>query len=79
MQGKAGLIRVLLCQLLMSINILESCFQQLSFSAACQDLGRRSKRALISFMQKLRIYNCNSLQVFLKLFDTHPTSVAVWC
>ena len=43
---------------------------RLSFSAACRDVASKAKRALLYIIQRLRQYNCSSIHVFLKIFDT---------
>ena len=43
---------------------------KLSFMVACKDLASRGKNALLCVMQKLYMLDNNSLQIFLKIFDT---------
>ena len=53
-----------------SYKYLGICFStRLSFYHACQDLVRRAKRALLCIMSKLYRIDCNSVNVFLKIFD----------
>ena len=42
---------------------------RLSFVAACRDIASKAKKALLCIMQRLRVYNNQSLDVFLRLFD----------
>ena len=43
---------------------------RLSFAAACRDLASRAKNRLLFIMRKLFMLNNNSLQLFVKIFDT---------
>jgi hypothetical protein len=43
---------------------------RLSFVFACNNIASKAKRALLCIMQRLRIYNNNSFDVFIKLFDS---------
>jgi hypothetical protein len=46
------------------------CFStRLSFVAACRDIASKAKKALFCIMQRLRMYNNYSFDVFMKLFD----------
>jgi hypothetical protein len=48
---------------------------KLSFSAACNDLASKAKRALLLIMQRLRALNNVSAKLFLKLFDAQVQSI----
>ena len=43
---------------------------KLSFTGACSDLASRGKNALLCIMHKLYFLNNNSLEIFLKIFDS---------
>ena len=43
---------------------------KLSFTASCYDLTSKAKNAVLCIMQKLRMLNNNSFELFLKLFDS---------
>ena len=49
---------------------------RLSFSAACKDLASKAKNALLCIMQRLYALNNNSLELFLKLFDSQVRPIA---
>ena len=49
---------------------------RLSFGAACLDLASRAKNALLSIMQKLSVLENNSLELYLKLFDSQVQPIA---
>jgi hypothetical protein len=42
---------------------------RLSFVAACRDIASKAKKALLCIIQRLRMYNCSSFDVYMKLFD----------
>lgn len=42
---------------------------KLSFAAACRDLASKAKKAVLCILQRLRLFNCDSLNVLLTLFD----------
>ena len=42
---------------------------RLSFNAACSDLASKAKRVLFIIIQRLRMYNSQSFEVYMKLFD----------
>lgn len=43
---------------------------RISFVAACKDLSSRAKRVLLIVLKKLTLLNNNSLELFVKVFDT---------
>ena len=43
---------------------------KLSFSAACRDIGSKAKKALLYVMQRLRLCNNHSVDIFMRIFDT---------
>ena len=43
---------------------------KLSFTFACKDLASRAKRALLAVLQKLRQFDNQSFEIFIKLFDS---------
>ena len=49
---------------------------KLSFTATCCDLSSKAKNAALCIMQRLRILNNNSLEMFLKLFDFQEQPIA---
>ena len=49
---------------------------KLSFTATCCDLSGKAKNAALCIMQRLRILNNNSLEMFLKLFDFQEQPIA---
>ena len=51
---------------------------KLSFTASCYDLTSKAKKALLCIMQKLRILNINSFELFLKLFDSQVQPIALY-
>ena len=51
-------------------------FTKLSFTATCCDLSSKAKNAAICIMQRLRMLNNNSLELFLKLFDSQVQPIA---
>ena len=51
---------------------------RLSFSASCQDLVSKAKCAVIYIMKKLYCLNNNSVNVFLKLFDSCVQPIALY-
>ena len=51
---------------------------KLSFAAAYCDLTSNAKNALLCIMQRLRMLN-NSLELFLKLFDSQMQPIALYC
>ena len=48
---------------------------KLNFSAACNDISSKAKRALLYVIQRLRQYDNSSLNVFLKIFDTQIQAI----
>ena len=58
----------------MCINI----YTKLSFTASCYDLTSKAKNAVLCIMQKLRILNKNSFELFLKLFDSYMQPIALY-
>ena len=48
---------------------------KLSFTAACKDIASRGKRALVYIMQKLSALDNQSLELFLKIFDSQVQPV----
>ena len=42
---------------------------KLSFNAACKDISSKAKKALLYVIQRLRLYNNSSLNIFLQIFD----------
>ena len=42
---------------------------RLSFSTACREIASKAKKALLCIMQRLRMYDNYSVDVFLRLFD----------
>ena len=62
-----------------SYKYLGICFStRLSFYHACQDLVSRAKRALLCIMSKLYRIGCNSVNVFLKIFDTQVQPIVLY-
>ena len=62
-----------------SYNYLGICFStRLSFDHACQDLVSRAKRALLCIMSKLYRIDCNSINVFLKIFDAQVQPIVLY-
>ena len=62
-----------------SYKYLGICFStRLSFYHACQDLVSRAKRALLCIMSKLYRIDCNSINVFLKIFDAQVQPVVLY-
>ena len=53
-----------------------SLYIKLSFTAACCDLSSKAKNALLCIMHRLRMLNNNSLELFLKLFDSQVQPIA---
>ena len=51
---------------------------KLSFTASCYDLTSKAKNAGLCIMQKLRILNNNSFELFLKLFDFQVQPIALY-
>ena len=52
---------------------------RLSFVSACKDLASGTKNALLCILQRLRMLNNNSVEVFLKLFDAQvQPNCTVW-
>ena len=51
---------------------------KLSFTASCYDLTSKAKKAVLCIMQKLRMSNNNSFELFLKLFDSHVQLIALY-
>ena len=49
---------------------------KLSFTASYYDLTSKAKNAVLCIMQKLRMLNNNSFELFLKLFDSHVQPIA---
>ena len=49
---------------------------KLSFTATCCDLSSKAKNAALCIMQRLRMLNSNSLELFLKLFDSQVQPIA---
>jgi hypothetical protein len=42
---------------------------RLSFVSACRDIASKAKKALLCIIQRLRMYNCSSFDIYMKLFD----------
>ena len=62
-----------------SYKYLGICFStRLSFYHACQDLVSRAKRALLCIVSKLYRIDCNSINVFLKIFDAQVQPVVLY-
>ena len=62
-----------------SYKYLGICFStRLSFYHACQDLVSRAKRALLCIMSKLYRTDCNSINVFLKIFDAQVQPIVLY-
>ena len=62
-----------------SYKYLGICFSiRLSFYHACQDLVSRAKRALLCIMSKLCRIDCNSINVFLKIFDAQVQPIVLY-
>ena len=51
---------------------------KLSFTASCYDLTSKAKKAVLCIMQKLRMLNNNSFELFLKLFDSQVQPIALY-
>jgi len=51
---------------------------KLSFTASCYDLISKAKNAVLCIMQKLRILNKNSFELFVKLFDSQVQHMVVY-
>ena len=51
---------------------------RLSFTASCCDLASKGKRALLSMMHKLRMFNNKSVKVFIKLFDSRIVPIMTY-
>ena len=51
---------------------------KLSFTGSCYDLTRKTKNAVLCIMQKLRMLNNNSFELFLKLFDSQAQPIALY-
>ena len=51
---------------------------KLSFTASYYDLTSKAKNAVLCIMQKLRMLNTNSFELFLKLFDSHVQPIALY-
>ncbi len=51
---------------------------KLSFTASCHDLTSKAKNAALCIMQKLRMLNNNSFELFLKLFDSQVQPIALY-
>ena len=49
---------------------------KLSFTATCCDLSSKAKNAALCIMQRLRMLSNNSLELFLKLFDSQVEPIA---
>ena len=49
---------------------------KLSFTATCCDLSSKAKNAALCIMQRLRMLNNDSLELFLKLFDSQVQPIA---
>ena len=49
---------------------------KLSFTAPCCDLSSKARYAALCIMQRLRMLNNNSLELFLKLFDSQVQPIA---
>ena len=50
---------------------------KLSFTASCYDLTSKAKNAVLCIMQKLRMSNNNSFELFSKLFDSQVQPIAL--
>ena len=62
-----------------SYKCLGICFSTgLSFYRACQDLVRGAKMALLYIMSKLYRTDCNSINVFLKIFDAQVQPIVLY-
>ena len=62
-----------------SYKYLGICFStRLSFYHACQDLVSRAKRALLCIVSKLYRIDCNSINVFLKIFDAQVQPIVLY-
>ena len=53
-------------------------FTKLSFTASCYDLISKAKNAVLCIVQKLRILNKNSFELFVKLFDSQVQPVSLY-
>ena len=51
---------------------------KLSFTVSCHDLTSKAKNAVLCIMQKLRMLNNNSFELFLKLFDSQVQPIALY-
>ena len=51
---------------------------KLSFTASCRDLRSKAKTTVLYIMQKLRMLNNNSFELFLKLFDSQVQPIALY-
>ena len=49
---------------------------KLNFTATCCDFSSKAKNAPLCIMQRLRMLNNNSLELFLKLFDSQVQPIA---
>ena len=50
----------------------------LSFTASCHDLTSKAKNVVLCIVQKLRMLNNNSFELFLKLFDSQVQPIALY-
>ena len=51
---------------------------KLSFTASFYDLTSKAKNAVLCIMQKLRMLNNNSFELFVKLFDSQVQHMTVY-
>ena len=51
---------------------------RLSFVAACRDVASKAKKALLCIIQRLRMYNCSSFDVYMKLFDAQVQPIMLY-
>ena len=51
---------------------------KLSFTASCCYLTSQARNAVLCIMQKLRMLNNNSFELFLKLFDSQVQPIALY-
>ena len=56
----------------------EECVLFSSFTASCYDLTSKAKKAVLCIMQKLRMLNNNSFELFLKLFDSQVQPITLY-
>ena len=51
---------------------------KLSFTASCNDLASKAKRALLAIVQKLKMFNNRSVSVFFRLFDSQVLPIMMY-